>query len=299
MKRIIFSAAISLLLIFHPGLMDAKKIPPDQVKITTPVYTPELPDFNPKLGRYTYSVSWQGISAGTVDMNLNKTDDDYEIAATARSAQAIDYVYKLRYRTKAVISAKTLTPRRSVATTHENSRRKKIELEFFPDGQIQSVYTDHKGRRKSVKFDPGNFTLDPFSTALLALSMDWKVGDKRQFDTYHGRNRYLIELTAVDFTDIIINGSPRKAIVISPTITKLTEAETKKLRKALIYIAADKSREILKISSELFFGAVEVEMGAFTPAKPNPAVEKPEKIPLTQAGEPVAVRHAPGSLEIY
>jgi hypothetical protein len=141
--------------------------------------------------------------------------------------------------------------------------------------------------------------LDPFSTAFLALSMDWKVGEKRRFDTYNGRNRYLIELTAVDQTDITVNGKTRKAIVISPKITKLTEKENKKLRNALIYISADASREILKISSDLFFGTVNADMVAFIPAKSGAPGKKPDISPLSESLVPGDADEKPGMNEIY
>jgi hypothetical protein len=290
MKRDLFFVFIVAMLVFQTGLLGAKKIPPDMVKITTPAYSPELSDFNPKLGRYTYTVSWQGIPAGTVDMNLKRNGDQYEISASARSAEAIDYVYKLRFRSQAILSAQTLMPKRSVSITKENTRKKKIELEFFSNGEIESVYTDNRGGSETVKFNPGNFTLDPFSTAFLALSMDWKVGDKRQFDTYNGRNRYLIELTAVDRTDITINGRTQKAIVISPSIKKLTDTDTQKLRTARIYISAGNSREILKISSDLFFGSVDTDMVAFVPEKLIPPGAKPDKASSTEDIAPVQVQ---------
>jgi hypothetical protein len=293
MKSIVCLPVIAAMLIFQTGLLSAKKIPPDQVKITTPVYSPELSDFNPKLGRYTYTVSWQGIAAGAVDLSLNRAGDDYKITANARSSEVIDYVYTLRYRTEAFISSQTLMPRRSVSVTNENSRKKRIELEFLPNGEILSVYTNHHGKRNSIQFNPGNFTLEPFSTAFLALNMDWKIGDKRQFDIYNGRNRYLIELTAVDQTDITINGKTRKTIVISPDITKLTDAETKKLRNARIYISADNSREILKISSDLFFGTVDIDLTAFRPAKTRAAGKKPDRAASTQTLAPETAKQLP------
>jgi hypothetical protein len=299
MKRIVCLGVIAAMLIFQTGLLSAKKIPPDQVKITTPVYSPELPGFTPRMGKYTYTVSWQGIPAGTVELNLNRNGADFQINAIARSAKAIDYVYKLRYRTEAFISSQTLMPRRSVSTTNENSRKKKIELEFLPNGEILSVYTNHHGKRKTLQFNPENFTLEPFSTAFLALSMDWKIGDKRQFDIYNGRNRYLLELTAVDQTDININGKTRKTIVISPNITKLTDAETKKLRNARIYISADNSREILKISSDLFFGTVDTDMTAFRPAETRAPGEKPDRATSTENIAPSATKQLPGTREFY
>jgi hypothetical protein len=298
-KRFIFSALIAALLILQSGLLGAEKIPPDKVKITTPVYSPDLSDFNPKLGRYTYTVSWQGIPAGTVDLCLNRTGDDYKITANARSSEVIDYVYTLRFYTEALIASQTLMPKRSLSVSKENSRKKRIELEFLSNGEIQSVYTDHHGKRESIQFNPENFTLDPFSTGLLALSLDWKIGDKRQFDIYNGRNRYLIELTAVEQTGIIINGKTRMAIVISPKITKLTEPETKKLRNARIYVSADNSREILKISSDLFFGTVDTDLTAFRPAKTRAPEKKSDGAPSTENIAPSAEKQLPGTCEIY
>jgi hypothetical protein len=288
MKKNLLITILAVMLVFQTGLPGAKKIPPDQIRITTPAYSPELPDFNPRQGRYIYIVSWQGIPAGTINLEFKRNTDQYEISANVRSAKAIDYVYKLRFRTKGILSAETLMPKQSVFITNENDRKKKIELAFFPNGEIQSVYTDNRGGRESVKFNPGNFTLDPFSTAFLALSMNWEVGDKRQFDTYNGRNRYLIELTAVEKTDITVNGKTQNVIVISPGIQKLTDTDTKKLRNARIYITADSSREILKISSDLFFGTVDVDMVDFIPAKQKSAGEKTDQASPTGDNAPVA-----------
>ena len=161
------------------------------------------------------------------------------------------------------------------------------------------MYINHRGKREFLIFNPSNFTLAPFSTAFLALSLDWKTGDKRSFDTYNGRNRYLIELTAVDQADIIIKGESRKAIVISPKITKLTDTETKKLRDARIYISADNSRQILKIPSDLFFGTVYTDMVDFTPEESPASGEKPEMVPAEEIHAPAAAIQKIRNQEAY
>jgi len=264
MKRrdclIIVCILLTAMAVVHAASLSAKSIHPGQVKISTPVYAPKLSQFNPRLGQYTYLVSWQGIPAGTIELNLKRAGADYEINARARTAEAIDYIYKLRYESKVFVSAETLMPKQTVSTSRVNSRDTKTTVEFLPDGEIYSVHKDHRGKTKSIRFNPDNFTLEPYSAAFLALSQDWAVGDRRLFDTFNGRNRYLIELTAVDRAEIIINGRIRKAIVISPKVTKLTDTDTKKLRDAKIYISDDNSREILKISSELFFGSLDTDM---------------------------------------
>jgi len=127
----------------------------------------------------------------------------------------------------------------------------------------------------TLKFDPDNFTLDPYSVGFLAMSQEWKVGESRRFDMFSGESRYLIEFTAVERTEITVNGALRQAIVLCPSVKKLTDtgkdSNDKKMRAARIYISADQSREILKISSDLLIGSVDTVMVGFSPT-PNPAL---------------------------
>jgi hypothetical protein len=268
-----------MMVLSHAVFLWAQSIPPGEVKISTPAYSPSL-SFKPMLGLYTYSASWNGIPAATLELEVTRNGEDYELKARAQTAKAIDIIYKLRYTSETVISAKTLKPKRSASYSRANSRVKRTELLFMPDGKIHSMEEDKRGKQKTVKFDPANFTLDPYSAGFLALSQDWKAGDMRQFDTFNGKHRYLIELTALEETEIIINGITRKAAVIRPTVKKLTstDPDPKKLREARIYIATDDSRELLKISSEVFIGSVNTILVSFTPngtLKAAPAA-KPE-----------------------
>lgn len=266
----VFAGAVAL--VYQALPLSAKKIPAEQVRISTPVYVP-AGSYSPKLGRYSYDVSWNGIPAGSVELEFDRNGDDYEIKTKARTAKAIDMVFKLRYEAETIVSASTLKPKYSTSVVRTNSKKKTTELKFLPDGEIRSVSKDHRGRVRTLEFDPDNFTLDPYSIGLLALSQEWKVGDKRSFDMFSGKSRYLIEFTADDKTEITVNGLLRQAIVLRPTVKKLTDtssdADDKKLREARIYISADHSGEILKISSDLLIGSVDTVMVGFSPA-PGP-----------------------------
>jgi hypothetical protein len=277
-------AIVIVLLDFSAEQLRAEKISPGEVRVSTPVYTPELSHFNPPLGQYVYKVSWNGIPAGTVKLDVNRNSDDYEIKASARTAEFIDYFYKIRYRAEAVISAKTLLPGRSLFISRVNSREKSMKLEFLPNGEIHSERINHRGEIETLHFHSDNFTLDPYSIAFLTLSMGWEVGDKRQFDLFNGKDRYLLELTAVARKEISVNGRKREAIVISPGVKKLTDTDPKKLRDARIYISADDPREILKISSDLFIGSVDTDMVGFTPAAALAPAEKPDRNPVLKSG---------------
>lgn len=267
-RRLLMQAlgAIALLALL-PLFPAAQSIPPDQVRVSTPAYSPSSA-FAPLLGLYTYAVTWNGIPAATLELKMARHGDEYELNAKAWTSRAIDYLYRLRYQSETVISAKTLAPKRSVSITRANAREKRMEMTFLPDGVIHSQEKDKRGKEKSFRFDPANFTLDPYSAGLLALSLDWKVGDRRLFDAFNGKNRYLITLTALEEAVVTIGGVSRQAMVIRPAVQKLTETEPdgKKLREARIFVSTGPSREILKIVSEVFVGSVNTTLVSFTPA---------------------------------
>jgi hypothetical protein len=273
--KTLFQLIAILMAMFLAGSIGwAERVQMDQVRISTPVYTPDLSGFAPEMGTYTYRVSWMGIPAGTVEMELARNGSDYEIRAKAYTARLIDVFYKLRYSTEAVISAETLLPKHSVSHTRENKRRKESETTFLPNGSVHSISKDNRGRVESIAFEPDNFTLDPYSAVFMALAMDWEVGDTRQFDTFTGTNRYLIELTAIDRSIIRVGNKSREAIVIVPEVQKLTDTDSKKLTRAEIYISADSDRQILRISSDLLIGSVNTEMVDFEPAASSAQVNE-------------------------
>jgi hypothetical protein len=268
-NRLLQSAVCLLLaisLVISPAV-GAAEIKPEDVVITTPTYKAQTDKFHPPLGMYEYSVKWEGIGAAKLFVSVDREGDKYKIATVARTNSFVDIFYKLRYAATGVLKAETLLPTETKISSKENHRIRKAKLEFLPNGNIKSLYW-RKGRETEKReFDPGNFMLDPFSAAFLARSLDWKKGDSRKFDTYNGKSRYLIQLTAVDETTLKVNGKDRKVFVIEPRVRKLTEEkDSKKLRSAKIYVTADEKREILKIVSSVFVGSVTTKLEAYTPA---------------------------------
>jgi hypothetical protein len=249
------------------GLAAADQIPVEKIEVSTPVYRPVYSEFEPLLGTYTYKVSWQGIPAATVTISVERDGLRYRLETTAKTYKAIDLFYRLRYQAQGLISAVDYLPLRSSFDTKENSRHKHAVITFLPDGTIHSVYK-RKGREaREVEFNTNNFTLDPFSAAFLARSLKWEKGITRQFDTYNGRSRYLISLTAVEKVKMRVNNKIRDVWVVSPTVKKLNSSRKKnKLREAKIYVTADNRKEILQIISEVFIGSVKTKLISFVPS---------------------------------
>lgn len=265
------SVVLTTVLFCSAHAAHAERIPADEVEIITPAYSPEPENFKPRFGTYRYAVNWQGIPAGSLEILLEKRGANYRIEASARTNRFIDFFYKLRFTTNAIVSATSLYPQVSVYNSRENHRNKKTTIEFLPDGEIKSVRVDRHGDLEKLTFKPNNFTLDPFSAVFLALSLSWEVGDTRQFDTFTGKSRYLVELTAIEKTTIDINGTNREAIVISPRVDNLTKKnlseEDEKLREARIYVSTDKTSEILRITSDIFIGTVNTNLVSFSPSE--------------------------------
>ena len=237
-----------------------------EVNISTPRYEPAVEEFEPKLGTYRYRVSWQGISAAEAEIQVTRRGDAFQVTSSARTNSFIDVFYRLRYQASGLIGAKTLEPRLTTINQQENSRVKNITIKFLPDGQIRSERWSRSDEKEIEEFDPNNYTLDPFSAAFIARSLSWEVGDTKHFDTYSGRSRYLISLTAEDRIKMDINNQERNVLVISPRVEKLTDPDAEnKLRKASIFVTDDQQREILEIQSEVFVGTVRTKLISYSP----------------------------------
>jgi len=265
-----------LVLLLGAGWVAAEDdyIPPGTVEVSTPVYRPEFSQFTPRLGTYKFVFSWQGIPAASAEVTVEQDEMHYRIVTTAKTYSGIDIFYKLRYRAEGLISSYDLLPEKTIIDQRENSKVKNTQISFGDDGEIFAVRSQVGGETKTLKFKPNNFMLEPFSAAFLARSLTWELGETKQFDTFNGKNRYLISLTAVEKVKMKVNREDKDVWVISPKITNLTSRKpNKKIREAYIYVTADKSREVLQIVSEVFVGSVTTKLVSFTPSdKPAPAV---------------------------
>ncbi|MCO6432364.1 MAG: DUF3108 domain-containing protein [Deltaproteobacteria bacterium] len=248
-------------------------ISPELIQISTPVYRPDSSEFEMPLGEYVYTVSWQGIPAATVTARVEQRGTQYYIDTVVKTYSAIDIFYKLRYRAQGWISAVDFYPSQCVIEQQENSRNRRTEMNFLPSGEIVAVREDlAKDEVKRLTFDPNNFTLDPFSAAFLARGQRWEKGETKEFDTFNGKSRYHIKLYAEDLVYVDVEGEKRGVWVIVPTVKNLSNPEqSSKLRKAKIYVLADKSRDIVKIVSSVFIGSVTTQLDSFTPFQRVPA----------------------------
>ena len=263
---LIFSAIVNIAPVFAAAEGGDVVVTADTIVVKTPSYRPEDPNFDPPLGTYTYSTSWQGIPAATLTVTIAHEGDKYRVISTAKTVRAIDIFYKLRYRGEGLVSAENLTPIKSIFDQTENSKEKNTQITYFDSGDILAVRSEKGKGSKVLRFNPHNMTLDPFSASLLARSLNWEVGQTREFDTFNGKSRYLLSLTAEDKVSMRVNGVDKDVWVIVPHVSNLTaKSADKKLRSAKIYVTADNRRDVLKIVSSVFIGSVTTRLDGFEP----------------------------------
>ncbi len=243
----------------------AEAISAEDVKLSTPAYQANLKYFRPPLGTYHYTVSWQGIPAASATTTITREGDFYHIYATARTAKAIDLLFKLRYSSEGILSSKSFAPSKTIIDHRENSRHKNIQIDFLDNGEILTKRQSNEDY-EVIRFNTDNFTLDPFAAAMLARGLDWEVGQTRVFDTYNGKSRYLISLNCHEKTSIRLNDQDHDVWVVIPQVDKVTDRKANsKLSKAKIFVTSDERREILRIQSDVFIGSVKTELERFTP----------------------------------
>lgn len=263
----LLSSILLGIVFLSPALAEAPNYrPASEVKVSTPKYVPEKSEYNFQYGTYEYDVSWEGIPAATASISMTPDGNKFKMKAEARTAKGIDIFYKLRYQAEGLLG-ESFEPVHTLINHKENSKERITEISFDDKtGVIHSSRT-RKGKGTEVEtFNPENDTLDPFSSAMLARSLSWKVGQSRSFDTYNGKTRYLITLTCEDEKEMVINGEKRLVSIVVPDVKNLNdETKNKKLRRAEIYVTADSARELLQIKSQVFIGNVYVRLKSFTP----------------------------------
>lgn len=245
--------------------------PPEagDIKVYTPTYIPAVDGYSPPLGKYRYTVDWEGIPAAFCEVTIAKNISQLFATAQVRTNSFIDIFYKLRYQINGVLSALTYSPQSFVTIHRENSKVRDLNIIFHSNpfsghADIESTRTTASGGTKHQRFTTDNLTLDPITSVFLARSLPWQVGDSRQFDTFNGKSRYLITLTATSKKKIRLNDILYDTIVIEPRVINLiNKKQTAKLRKAYIYVTDDDKRDVIKITSKVLFGSINTTLDSF------------------------------------
>lgn len=274
----VVSTLVLVVLSFLAQPAAADYIQPEQVSIKTESYVPR--DTNFDFGTYDYAVNWQGIpvAKSSVAVIPGRTENGVKtitVRATVETSSVIALFYKLKHVSESVFRADSMAPIIFSSVQTENSRTKSREVRFGNEGQISSTLWSWKTGaavpEEQHDFKSENTTVDPITATFLARSLEVNEGQEVGFDVFNGKHRFLITLKRGATEKVKVNRIVQEAFRVTPGVKKLTDTEgEKRLREATIWVSTDGRRNILKLESKVFVGAVRAELIRFTPSTPSP-----------------------------
>jgi hypothetical protein len=238
-----------------------------EIKVVTPRYSPSS-TITPHRGLFKYDVEWEGIPVASASVEIKDKENITAIETNAKSAKLIDLLYELRYVARGEMDRTALVPIATHIDHRENSKQRLTDITFLPDGLIKSVIAKvNKGEQSSYAFKSENQTFDPFSSAVMAQSLPWNVGQSRKFDVFDGKNRYVITLKCLKRASRYILGKKTPVIIFEPKVfDENNKTKAAKLRRATITFTDDEFRDLVELNSEVFIGSVRASIRSFTPA---------------------------------
>lgn len=245
-----WSAGVALLLLAAPALAAA----------------PAPRDAELRARRFEYRVAWNGIPAAgaTVAVTPGELLGQRSVAveASARTNAFVDLFWSFRGTAKTTFLADGLEPLRFVFERSMAGTTAVTWIDFDgDDGSARSVYL--KGaKRRELAVDEDFDILDPITAVFRARLSGAGAGDQLQYEIFTGESRYRVRLTVAGLDTIDVPAGRFRALRVVPEVWKLgrTTAPDRRLRHATIWVADDPERTLLRIRSEVFVGAVTLDL---------------------------------------
>ncbi len=253
----------------------ADSLAPGDVEVKTVFYPPAIDGL--PVGEYLYDISWQGIpvAQATVSVRKYKISDKeyYYTEASVGTAKGLSWIYKLRHISESLFETKTFKPLSFSSHDIERSKQRYRKMTYKDNGVVHSEYWKNAELKQEYDFNPNNLMFDPISAAFMARSVELEPGKEVTVDVYNAKERYLITFVVDSIETIEVNGVSRKAFKVIPSVQKLLNPKSKRrLKSATLWIAADDTRDVLKLSSKVWIGSINSTLEGFR--KGSPEVEE-------------------------
>ena len=213
---------------------------------------------------FSYKAHWNGIPVATAEIQgVPLTVDGkalYRVEVQAKTTSILDFIWRMRDTFASTFNAKTLQPHQFVFSQRENNRNTDTTALF---DQESSKWSVHRQRGKKVdKFDfISNNTFDPITAVYMLRKLEFKVGDRVEFEVFGGKSRYWLTLDVVGRESINLDSGPIEAYKIIPQIKNINkEGYAERMRGAVVWVSADARKIPLRAVTSVFVGSVQLEM---------------------------------------
>lgn len=215
--------------------------------------------------RLEYRVAWNGIPAADAAIAITPRElagrPGLEVEATARTNAFVDVFWPFRGTAKSTFIGDELTPLHFVYERSMRNTPYLTQVDFdAPAQRARSVYT--RGQRRREFAVDGREVLDPITAVFRARLSGAGAGDVLRYEIFTGESSYRVELTVIGPDTVEVPAGRFAALRIVPAVWKIgRDAQLDpRLRGATIWVADDPLRTLLRIRSEVFVGAVTLDL---------------------------------------
>ena len=260
------ASLLFLLLLFFvaaaPHIASAQPEQNDAAAVATGI------EFQPRLGEFHYDIHWgiKRVASGVI--SVSRENDHYVLKLHKKTTDAIDMVYRVRYRGETRLKAEDLSPEHSILSEEVKKKKKVQDARYDPDtGAVNVVETRSKrkmsGKDKVKEFELQSDTgiFDAFTAIFLARSFDWQLGESHQFSVFIGQKEYDVSLDCIEKMKMDLPIGKIPVWVIRPAVVKRDDSkESSGGENTLMYLSADESKDLIKIRTKLGIGSVELRL---------------------------------------
>jgi hypothetical protein len=215
--------------------------------------------------RLEYRVAWNGIPAADATVAITPGEragqPSLDVETRARTNAFVDLFWSFRGTAKTTMLAADLTP---VEFRYQRTMAGTPYLTWVDfdreDHRARSVYL-RGDKKKELEVDAAN-VVDPITAVFRARLSGAGPGDVRRYEVFTGEASYRVQLSIVAMDEIDVPAGHFRALRVVPEVWKITtkaEPDTR-LRDATIWVADDPLRTLLRIRSQVFIGAVTLDL---------------------------------------
>ncbi len=215
----------------------------------------------------SYRVAWNGIPAANATVSI--VPDElagelaYTVETTARTNAFVDLFWRFRGNARVVLLEQGWTPLQFNFDRNIRGVRSLTTVHFSPsDKRARSLYV--KGGVTKQRLDvPSLDLVDPITAVFRARHQPIEIGSTVGYDIFTGEAHYRVEVTFEGRDEVAVPAGEFAALRVTPRVWKIRGHEKppdRRLRGATIWISDDPEHVLLRIRSEVFIGAVTLDL---------------------------------------
>lgn len=214
-----------------------------------------------------YRVAWNGLAAARASVHIRPDSlgehPTYTVETSARTNSFIDLFFQFRGRARVIFLQRDLTPLQFYYDREIRGVHARTTVDYLlAEQRIRSHHVE-AGVTKSRFNIPGLDLIDPITATFHARHSPSQVGKTKGYDVFTGESRYRVELTPEGRDEVQVPAGRFRALRISPRVWKVRDDDSPRddrLRGATIWVSDDDARVLLRIRSEVFIGAVTLDL---------------------------------------